>query len=67
MNSINPTFKQLARSAGYAAYRQYSSSGNTWYWYDANKWSQECSSSNFDTEQEAYKDCCIKAGLVEIQ
>lgn len=67
MNHFNPTFKQLARSAGYIAYQQFSSGGNTWHWRDAQKWSDEHSKARFGNEEEAYKDCCIQAGLVEIK
>lgn len=65
MDGYTPTFKQIARAAGYYAYQQYSSGGNSWHWRDANKWSNESSSGKFATENDAYKDCCLQAGLIE--
>lgn len=67
MERYNPTLKQIARSAGYYAYQQFSSGGNSWRWRDANGWSNDSSNAKFATEAEAYKDCCIKAGLVEVE
>lgn len=66
MQSLIPTFKQIARSAGYYAYQQFSSSGTTWRWRDANGWSTDSSNTKFYSEEEAYKDCCIKAGLIQL-
>lgn len=67
MEKYTPTLKQMARSAGYCAYQQYSSGGDSWHWHDANGWSKECSKTKFSTEEEAYRDCCIKAGLVNVE
>jgi hypothetical protein len=53
------TFKAIARSAGYVA-GQYGES--KWSWRDT--YGVASSGGKFDTEAEAYYDCCRKAGLV---
>lgn len=67
MEKYTPTLKQIARSAGYYAYQQFSSSGTTWRWRDAHNWSNDSSNTKFASEEDAYKDCCIKAGLVTLE
>lgn len=67
MEKYIPTLKQIARSAGYYAYKQFSSGGDSWHWTDGHSWSKESSSGKFASEEDAYKDCCIKAGLVTVE
>lgn len=63
---MDVTHKQIARAAGYSAYITYSGSSAKWHWKDVNGLSKEHSDTTFTNEQDAYKDCCKKAGLIQV-
>lgn len=62
---MKPTFKAIARAAGYYAWCYTSApEAPLWDWQDQ-KWSRERCKLSFYTEEAAYYDCCIQCGLVE--
>jgi hypothetical protein len=58
---INPTYKAIARAAGYIAWE---SPPGKWNWQDQKGWSKEHGHIGAATANEAYKDCCVQAGLI---
>ncbi len=58
------TFKAIARSAGYYAYEIKPESG-LWAWRESASHGSEHSSWHYSSEEAAYRNCCIKANLVQ--
>lgn len=56
------TFKAIARAAGYYTYE---AGGGAYAWRNYSGWINEAPHRIFNTEADAYKDCCISCDLVE--
>lgn len=64
-NLLKPTYKAIARAAGYFAWNDHPYNGeDRWAWHDRKGWSKEVAAQHFATEDDAYRDCCVKCGLV---